>query len=117
MIGGVYAFAYISSNRGRHHDIPRSDPRTARTHRHGDTLGPMSTISVVIPCLDDADFLVACLDAVVGQSRPADEIIVVDNGSTDIVRGPDVHRRGHHQLLRSGPQSFVPVELGELGDQ
>ncbi|MFE6963544.1 glycosyltransferase family 2 protein [Agromyces sp. NPDC057679] len=43
----------------------------------------MSTISVVIPCLDDAEFLVACLDAVVGQSRPADEIIVVDNGSAD----------------------------------
>ncbi|WP_022890927.1 glycosyltransferase family 2 protein [Agromyces italicus] len=43
----------------------------------------MSTISVVIPCLDDADFLLACLDAMAVQSRPADEIIVVDNGSTD----------------------------------
>ena len=33
------------------------------------------------------------------------------------LRGPDVHGRRHHQLLRRGPQSVVPVELRELGDQ
>jgi len=43
----------------------------------------MGTISVVIPCLNDAGFLAACLDALAAQTRPADEIIVVDNGSTD----------------------------------
>ncbi len=43
----------------------------------------MGTISVIVPCLDDAGFLDACLDALAVQSRPADEIIVVDNGSTD----------------------------------
>ncbi|PRY70485.1 glycosyl transferase family 2 [Glaciihabitans tibetensis] len=43
----------------------------------------MPTISVVIPALDDADFLRTCLAALRNQSRPADEIIVVDNGSTD----------------------------------
>ena len=43
----------------------------------------MGTISVIIPSLNDAGFLAACLDALARQTRPADEIIVVDNGSTD----------------------------------
>lgn len=40
-------------------------------------------ISVVIPVLDDAPELAGCLRALAAQSRPADEIVVVDNGSTD----------------------------------
>lgn len=43
----------------------------------------MTTISVVIPALDDADLLTLCLAALAAQTRQADEIIVVDNGSTD----------------------------------
>jgi glycosyltransferase involved in cell wall biosynthesis len=43
----------------------------------------MSTISVVIPSLNDADMLSHCLDALAQQTRAPDEIIVVDNGSTD----------------------------------
>jgi glycosyltransferase involved in cell wall biosynthesis len=43
----------------------------------------MSRISVVIPALNDAVMLAACLTALAGQSRLADEVIVVDNGSTD----------------------------------
>lgn len=43
----------------------------------------MVSISVVIPSLNDAEFLRVCLDALARQSRPADEIIVVDNGSED----------------------------------
>ncbi|WP_394940483.1 glycosyltransferase family 2 protein [Psychromicrobium sp. YIM B11713] len=40
-------------------------------------------ISVVIPVLNDAAFLASCLAALAKQSRPADEILVVDNGCTD----------------------------------
>lgn len=40
-------------------------------------------ISVVIPALNDAAMLANCLDALARQTRPADEVIVVDNGSTD----------------------------------
>lgn len=40
-------------------------------------------IVVVIPCLDDAPLLAACLHALAGQTRPADEVVVVDNGSRD----------------------------------
>ncbi|TFD74986.1 glycosyltransferase family 2 protein, partial [Cryobacterium fucosi] len=43
----------------------------------------MSTISVVIPCYNDAGFLAVCLAALAAQTRPADEVIVVDNRSTD----------------------------------
>ncbi len=43
----------------------------------------MTTVSVVIPSLNDAEMLRHCLAALAEQTRPADEIIVVDNGSTD----------------------------------
>jgi glycosyltransferase involved in cell wall biosynthesis len=43
----------------------------------------MVSISVVIPCRNDAEMLAVCLEALTRQSRPADEIVVVDNGSTD----------------------------------
>ena len=40
-------------------------------------------ISVVVPVLDDADELSGCLAALATQTRPPDEIVVVDNGCTD----------------------------------
>lgn len=40
-------------------------------------------ISVVIPVKDDDDLLARCLESLRLQRRPADEIIVVDNASTD----------------------------------
>lgn len=40
-------------------------------------------MTVVVPVLDDADQLRACLAAIATQTRPADELIVVDNGSSD----------------------------------
>ncbi|WP_411698376.1 glycosyltransferase family A protein [Conyzicola sp.] len=43
----------------------------------------MSVISVVIPVYNDAEMLRRCLTALAAQSRPADELVVVDNGSTD----------------------------------
>ena len=43
----------------------------------------MLTISVIIPVYNDADLLRSCLAAIAAQSRKADEVIVVDNASTD----------------------------------
>ncbi len=40
-------------------------------------------ISVVIPAYNEESMIGACLDALEKQSRPADEVIVVDNNSTD----------------------------------
>ena len=49
------------------------------------TAAPASrpTVSVVIPVKDDADLLRRCLRALASQTVLADEIIVVDNASTD----------------------------------
>lgn len=41
------------------------------------------TVSVVIPARDDAEALAGCLAALATQTRRADEVIVVDNGSSD----------------------------------
>lgn len=41
------------------------------------------TVSVVIPAFDEEAIIARCLEALAGQSDPADEIIVVDNGSRD----------------------------------
>lgn len=43
----------------------------------------MSTLSVVVPVLNDAQHLRVLLDLLARQSKAPDEIIVVDNGSTD----------------------------------
>ncbi|MBK7891747.1 MAG: glycosyltransferase family 2 protein [Bdellovibrionales bacterium] len=41
------------------------------------------SISVIVPTYNLEDCLAACLESVLGQTSPADEIIVVDDGSTD----------------------------------
>lgn len=43
----------------------------------------MTLISVVVPSWNDALLLHRCLEALSVQTRQADEVIVVDNGSTD----------------------------------
>ncbi len=42
-----------------------------------------ASVSVVIVNWNGARLLPACLDALLVQTRPADEIVLVDNGSTD----------------------------------
>jgi glycosyltransferase involved in cell wall biosynthesis len=55
-------------------------------------------VSVVIPTKDDAVALERCLRALRRQTRPADEILVVDNASTD--RSADAARRAGARVIR-----------------
>jgi hypothetical protein len=41
------------------------------------------SISVLIPCFDAEPFLAQAIESALAQSRPADEIVVVDDGSRD----------------------------------
>ena len=43
-------------------------------------------LSVVMPVYNGASYLVAALDSVLEQTRPADELIAIDDGSTDASR-------------------------------
>lgn len=43
----------------------------------------MKTVSIIIPCYNAAPFLRETLDSAIGQTHPALEVILVDDGSTD----------------------------------
>jgi cellulose synthase/poly-beta-1,6-N-acetylglucosamine synthase-like glycosyltransferase len=53
------------------------------SRRHGGSSVTAPRVSVVVPARDDAPALRACLAALAGQRRAPDEVIVVDNGSSD----------------------------------
>jgi glycosyltransferase involved in cell wall biosynthesis len=66
----------------------------------------MTVISVVIPALNDSEMLERCLAALALQTRPADEIVVVDNGSTDDTA--DVARRAGARVVVE-PKRGIPA--------
>ena len=66
----------------------------------------MAVISVVIPALNDSIMLARCLEALGVQTRLPDEIIVVDNGSTDDTA--DVARRAGAHVVTE-PTRGIPA--------
>lgn len=66
----------------------------------------MTVISVVIPALNDSIMLARCLEALALQTRLPDEIIVVDNGSTDDTA--DVARRAGARVVIE-PHRGIPA--------
>lgn len=71
------------------------------------------TVSVIVPVYNGASTLPAALRALQGQTRPPDEVIVVDDGSTD--GSADVARR--FGLAQPPPsRSAQGVETGGAGE-
>lgn len=67
---------------------------------------PAPTVSVVIPVKDDADVLRRCLAALADQQVRPDEIVVVDNGSTD--DSADVARAAGARVVAE-PEAGIPA--------
>ena len=59
------------------------------------------SVSVIVPCYNGEAFLAECLDSIFGQDRPPEEVVLVDDGSTDgsaeIARRYDSRLRYHLQ--------------------
>src|SRR4051812_13171314 len=77
--------------------------------------GP-STVGVVIPCRNEAPWIVEVLDALLAQDRRPDDVVVVDDGSTDgtsdVVEG--WRRREHAGLpvrILTGPARGVAAAV------
>jgi glycosyltransferase involved in cell wall biosynthesis len=64
-------------------------------------------VSVVIPAYNEEVFIGRCLGAMVGQSVPADEIIVVNNNSTD--KTVEIAKRFHVKIVKEKVQGMIPA--------
>jgi GT2 family glycosyltransferase len=66
------------------------------------------SISAIVPVWNGRDLLARLLDSLDSQTLPADELIVVDNGSTD--RAPDLARnRGARVIAMGRNAGFAPA--------
>ena len=66
------------------------------------------TISIIIPTYQHASTIVGCIESVLGQTRKADEIIVIDDGSHDGTKEllkPYLDRIDYHYQDNKGEQT------------
>jgi GT2 family glycosyltransferase len=96
---------------------------------HGSTIGlhatlnaaalplkSMSSVSVIVPTYNRAKYIGECLDSLLSQSVPAQEIIVVDDGSTDATSAVLANYTGRVRVLRKpngGKPSAVNLGVAE----
>lgn len=80
---------------------PASLPRAEGTPRTAPA-PPAPSVSVVVPLHDDAASVALCLDAVAAQTRPAMEVLVVDDASTDGSERIAERHPSRPRLLRTG---------------
>lgn len=72
----------------------------------------MATVSVVIPCYNAGPYLAEALASVLGQTRAPDEVIVVDDRSTD---GSAEVARGHGVRVLTTPTNSGAAAARNLG--
>lgn len=73
------------------------------------------TVSVIIPAYNSSRYLVEAIDSVLRQTRPAYEIIVVDDGSTDntkVALGPFIEQK---QIKYVGQRNAGPAAARNRG--
>lgn len=58
------------------------------------------TISAVIPVYNAEEYIAGCLTAILSQTRPPDEIVVVDDGSTDATQDELARFRGDIRVVK-----------------
>jgi glycosyltransferase involved in cell wall biosynthesis len=61
--------------------------------------GPSPLISVIIPCFNGERFIAAALDSIAAEQHPHVDVIVVDDGSTDLSADIAVSHRVPIQLI------------------
>jgi GT2 family glycosyltransferase len=83
--------------------VPETTPQPASQLQAPGAAATGSSLSVVIVCWNDGEALERTLPALVGELAPGDEIVVVDNGSTD----------GSTELVRRVAPDARIVEMGE----
>lgn len=64
-------------------------------------VGERHGVAVVIPCYNYARYVGKAIESVLGQSRPVEEIIVVDDGSTDESRAVIENYAAQHKRVRA----------------
>ena len=79
----------------------------------GPVEGGLPIVSVVIPCLDEAQFIGPCLESIVTNRFPSDflDVIVVDGGSRDGTREMLAKYAERHPFVRvlANPARVTPV--------
>src|SRR5476651_2420897 len=67
----------------------------------------LSRVSVVIPVYNEGKYLAACLDSLMAQKVKADEIIIVDNNSTD--DSVEIAKRYPVKVIHEKTQGITPA--------
>src|SRR5690348_13740539 len=87
----------------------------ARNVARDDALGAHPFVSIIIPCRNERDHIVACLDSVLANDYPLErmEVLVVDGASDDGTRDLLAAYAEQHPMVHwlDNPRRITPVAL------